>query len=764
MRIQTVSGPRAGRLLVFAWWIATASGAASAATLYWDGNNDTAGFGSASGTWAAPTTGTLTSGWSASSVGTDVVNGTSVTTTTADILYFGDATNALGAGTITVSGTVSASQLLFGLNSGSITFSGGTINVNASIMNAVTSTSAAGSIFTFDSDLTTAGGSLIFGTQTTANERYVVNGVISGGAGIDNRIQNESGGWTALNGLNTFTGPVSIVSGQLNAATVADSGTASALGAGSAVTLGGGGAEAPLLWYTGTGTGSTNRSFTSLSTGDARIVAQDGALTLAGTLTGGTNAASTYNYFFSGTATSGTNTVSGVISDGTGKTQVGVKSVTPAGGSAEEGVWKFSGSNTYTAATTVSNASTLIVANNTALGSTAAGTTVSNTAALQFDGSGGDLTVAEPLTFNTTTNNGGIRNLAGTNTLTGLVTLQANLDYRRNGGRLVFDGGITTANNSNLSLNGAATIQNTAANLGSGGLILTSSGSEANAIRIDVAGNTWSLARISFAGYVRTGVDNALPASAGVEFGWSTDAWSTGTLDLAGTNQSVAFVRQTTIYSTVNGNQNITGGGTLTINTAAGTYDYRGRITDGATATSIVKTGVGTQIFTNNSGTATSYTGTTDIQGGTLQLAAADSISTAGTIRIGAGAELDTALLSSFALGSQPLTFQLDPAGSGSAGLLDAAGLDVSLASLGFDLAGTLDDNAYVLANYTSLTGSFASTSLPTGYTLDYDYQGNSQIALVAVPEPGQLLLGSCGLAAVGGWLSRRRRLTRRDR
>jgi len=306
-----------------------------------------------------------------------------------------------------------------------------------------------------------------------------------------------------------------------------------------------------------------------------------------------------------------------------------------------------------------------IVANNTALGSTAAGTTVSNTAALQFDGSGGNLTVGEALTFNTTNTNGGLRNLAGTNTLTGLVTLQANFDYRNNGGRLVVDGGITTANNSGISFNGAATIQTVAANLGTGTLSATSS-NEANAIRIEVAGNTWSLARISFSGYVRTGVDNALPASAGVEFGWSTDDFSAGTLDLD----------------------------------------------------------------------------------------AADSISTAGTIRIGAGATLDTALLSSFALGSQPLTFGLDPAGSGSAGLLDAAGLDVSLASLGFDLAGTLDDNAYVFANYTPLTGSFASTSLPTGYTLDYDYQGNSQIALVAVPEPGQLLLGGFGLAALGGWLS----------
>ena len=746
------------RLLVWACCVASASMSASAATLYWDGNNDTAGFGSASGTWAAPTAGTATAGWSTSSAGTAVVNGNSVTTTTADELYFGDAANALGAGTITVSGTVDAGSLRFGLNTGSLTFSGGTINLNAGgvVQTSTSASTAVGSIFTFDSDLTAPAGFVRFGVQNTANERYVVNGVISGSTGIDNRVQNNSGGWTALNGSNTFTGNVSIVTGQLNVNTVANSGAASALGAGSAVSLGGGGGQAPLLWYTGTGAGSTNRSFTTNATGDARIVAQDGALTLAGTLTASTNAGLTYAMNFSGAANSGTNTVSGVISDGTGKTQVGVKSVTPAGGSAEDGVWKFSGANTYTGLTLVDNASTLIVGSNAALGSTAAETRVRDTASLQFDGSGGDLTVAENLNFNTTTNNGGLRNLAGTNTLTGLVTLQANLDYRRNAGRIVFDGGVTTSNNSGLGLNGAATVQNAPATLGSGVLGVTSSSSESDAVRIDVTGNTWSLARINFNGYLRTGVSNALPAAAGIDFGWSTDAFSNGTLDLAGTSQTVAYLRQTPSFPTVNGNQNITGGGTLTIDTAAGDYDYRGRITDGATATSIVKTGVGTQIFRNNSGTATSYTGTTDIQGGTLQLAAADSISTSGGIRIGAGAELDTVLLGSFALGSQQLTFQLDPAGGGSAGLLDAVGLDVSLASLAFDPAGTLDDDAYVLANYTSLTGTFASASLPTGYTLDYDYQGGNQIALVVVPEPGQLLLGWLGLAAAG-WLGRRR-------
>ena len=37
---------------------------AQAVTYYWDGNDLTAGFGTATGTWAAPTIGTTTSGWS----------------------------------------------------------------------------------------------------------------------------------------------------------------------------------------------------------------------------------------------------------------------------------------------------------------------------------------------------------------------------------------------------------------------------------------------------------------------------------------------------------------------------------------------------------------------------------------------------------------------------------------------------------------------------------------------------------------------------
>jgi hypothetical protein len=74
---------------------------ALAATYYWDNNGTNAGFGTAGGTWAVPTAGNASSGWSTNSGGTFLPG--NVTTTSADDLNFGTASLALGAGTITIS-------------------------------------------------------------------------------------------------------------------------------------------------------------------------------------------------------------------------------------------------------------------------------------------------------------------------------------------------------------------------------------------------------------------------------------------------------------------------------------------------------------------------------------------------------------------------------------------------------------------------------------------------------------------------------------
>ena len=74
-----------------------------AATYYWDTNDSTAGFGTAGGTWAAPTTNNSTQGWSTSSAGSNSLSGTT-TTTTSDALNFGTASDGLATGTVTVAG------------------------------------------------------------------------------------------------------------------------------------------------------------------------------------------------------------------------------------------------------------------------------------------------------------------------------------------------------------------------------------------------------------------------------------------------------------------------------------------------------------------------------------------------------------------------------------------------------------------------------------------------------------------------------------
>ena len=82
---------------------------AQAGDYYWDEDQATAGFGTAAGTWAAPTV----DKWSLDATGAATAEA-SYTTVNGDNLYFGTDTVALGSGTIAVTGTVTATQLLFG--------------------------------------------------------------------------------------------------------------------------------------------------------------------------------------------------------------------------------------------------------------------------------------------------------------------------------------------------------------------------------------------------------------------------------------------------------------------------------------------------------------------------------------------------------------------------------------------------------------------------------------------------------------------------
>lgn len=176
----------------------------------------------------------------------------------------------------------------------------------------------------------------------------------------------------------------------------------------------------------------------------------------------------------------------------------------------------------------------------------------------------------------------------------------------------------------------------------------------------------------------------------------------------------------------------------FTLNPGIGkTCSYSGVIANFAPGTTLTKTGEGSQTLN----AANTFSGATTVSRGTLALGLNGSISNSSSLAISAGATFDTTAKSSHAPpASQPLIFGIDPNGSGSCGTIKASTLQIGNATVSFNITGTPDDPAYVLATYTSLQGiSFASvTAPPSGYQLDYAYQGN-KIALVKIVIPPYL-------------------------
>ncbi len=155
---------------------------AHAATYYWDGNDSAPGFGDATGTWADPTLGTLTSGWSTSSAGTSPVDTNSVSTlataAATDAVNFGTNASGLGAGTITVSGIVNAGNITFGSQSGSIVLSGGTINRPATATN--------------------------FTVNSITNPSTIASDITGGAPGTSTLMSKTGNGTLYLSGDNTY--------------------------------------------------------------------------------------------------------------------------------------------------------------------------------------------------------------------------------------------------------------------------------------------------------------------------------------------------------------------------------------------------------------------------------------------------------------------------------------------------------------------------------------------------------------------------------
>jgi autotransporter-associated beta strand protein len=92
--------------------------------LYWDANSDTAGFGTVGGTWGSDTY------WTTNALGSTLPD-QPVSTTFSNAIAFGTASSGLLSGGINVTGTQSFDRLSFGLPSGPIAITNGTLALSA---------------------------------------------------------------------------------------------------------------------------------------------------------------------------------------------------------------------------------------------------------------------------------------------------------------------------------------------------------------------------------------------------------------------------------------------------------------------------------------------------------------------------------------------------------------------------------------------------------------------------------------------------------
>ena len=267
------------------------------------------------------------------------------------------------------------------------------------------------------------------------------------------------------------------------------------------------------------------------------------------------------------------------------------------------GTVTLSGSNSYTGITTIS-AGNLSISSVSALGSTS-GVNLANATTLIYNGTAASLDRAITVTSGT----GTIRNSGS-----GLLTLSGSLT--KDGTTLTLAGG-----SSGITVSGA--IGGSSANsdlIIDGGSVTLASANSYNGPTSIINGATLTASAI-----------NALPTANG-RTAISIDATGTGSSRLVlGASQSIASLSGAA-------SSNVTlGSNTLTVGTSSGSTTFAGRITGNG---SLVKDDASTQVLTGNN---TAFTGTTTVNGGTLNAAAAGALGNSTVIDVNGGSFLVTA-------------------------------------------------------------------------------------------------------------------------
>jgi autotransporter-associated beta strand protein len=656
------------------------------------------------------------------------------------------------------SGLVGSQTLTFGtLNSG-ITLNSSV--ANNQLVNANVALSSTGNYnFTNNSttnSLTIAGGisASTAGNKTltlTGNGNTIISGAITNGSGAISTLIKTGTGTLTLSGANTYSGGT-----RANAGTTILSGTRpNQTGTGDWLSVNNVGAQnATLKIVSGADWGIHDFNIGEVTNSRAAVLQTGGTLAAANGVWVG-NGATSYGYYSlsSGTLTNtGGDLAVGRANGATGVMDVSGGSVTTSSwivlgrgqgaGTAGSGLLNVTGgsvtSNSNNIALNWAPGSGALSVLNVGGGAGAASVTGVSNAANYLD-------VSQVSSAGTA----GVVNVRANGTLT---VAQVRVSGANSTALFNFDGGTLKSTAANAGANfmnsgnmdavtvysGGGTIDNNSTNITIGNVLRAATGNGVTSIAVTDGGS----------GYIGAPMVKITGGTGNTATGYAVmvdDGTGNGTYkvdSIVVTSAGTYSVDPTTVT--------LTGGGASTAATI-------GSIATGAnTSGGMNFTGSGT---TTLSGVNT-YTGPTTIFSGTVALAASGSIATSSGVAIAAGAIFNTSAQSFTMLGGQTVSFGLDGSGAGSAGFLQAGDLNIGSGSVSFSVTGgALDDDAYILASYTSVGGTaFGSVdNLPSGYTLDYNYLGGNQIALIAVPEPSTFaaLAGLAGLAVVG---ARRRR------
>ncbi|WP_181011686.1 autotransporter-associated beta strand repeat-containing protein [Bosea psychrotolerans] len=353
------------------------------------------------------------------------------------------------------------------------------------------------------------------------------------------------------------------------------------------------------------------------------------------------------------------------------------------------------GASNYTGLTTISQG-VLNIQAATALGTAAAGTVVASGAALELQG--GITIASEALTLNGTgvAGGGALRNVSGTNTYGGAITLGSNASIVSAANGLALTGGVALGANT-LTFGGGAINVTTAGITGAGAVVVGS-----GLVLIDAAG--------AYVGgtTIATGATAATSVAGG--FGTGTITLAGGTLGSNAVAVTIAnaISLSASSFVSVQASQalTLTGGIALGANTLS--FSGPGQTTVSTTAITgaggLTNSGTGTLILTG----ANTYGGTTAINAGVVNIQNATALgTTAGGTTVAAGAALQ--IQGNIAVGAESLS--LNGTGVASDGALrNISGANSFAGSVTLAGASRINSDAGTLTLSGGVAGAFGLT------------------------------------------------------